>query len=77
MTFSFDPALQLAGTSGVLVRSLADATGVLREYAGSRPAIRDLILRRLIAASTKKELCDAAESFRWWAEQEGLLFEPS
>jgi len=75
MTSLFEPALQLAGTPAVLVRSLDDATGVLREYAGRRPAIRDLILRRLIAAST--ETCDAAKSFRWWAEQEGLLLQPT
>lgn len=77
MTSLFEPALQLAGTPAVLVRSFDDATGVLREYAGRRPAIRDLILRRLIAASTEQETCDAAKSFRWWAEQEGLLLQPT
>ena len=55
MTFSFEPALQLAGTPVVFVRSLADATGVLREYAGHRPATRDTILRRLTAASSEQE----------------------
>ena len=52
MTFLFEPALQLAGTPTVFVRSLDDATGVLRSYAGHRPATRDSILRRLIAASS-------------------------
>ena len=73
MTFSFEPALQLAGTPMVFVRSLDDATGVLREYAGRRLATRDSILRRLTAASSEKEAGEAVKSFRWWAEQEGLL----
>jgi hypothetical protein len=73
MTFSFEPALQLTGTATVLVRSLDDATAVLRDYAGHRPATRDSILRRLNAASSERERREAAKSFRWWAEQEGLL----
>jgi hypothetical protein len=76
MTFSFEPVLQLAGTPTVVVRSLDDATGVLREYAGRRPATRDSILRRLTAASSEQEVGQAAKSFRWWAEQEGLLLQP-
>jgi hypothetical protein len=76
MTCSFDPALQLAGAPGVLVRSLDEASDVLRKYAGRRPAIRDVILRRLVAASTEQETTDAAKSFRWWAELEGLLLQP-
>ena len=44
MTFSFEPTLQLVGTPAVLVRSLDDATRVLREYTGHRPATRDSIL---------------------------------
>ncbi len=75
MTFSFEPALQLAGTPTVFVRSLDNATGVLREYAGRRPATRDSILRRLNAASTEQETGEAAKSFRWWAEQEGFLLQ--
>ncbi len=76
MTFSFEPPLQLTGTSAVFVRSLDDATGVLREYAGRRPMTRDLILRRLSDASTEQETGEAAKTFRWWAEQEGLLLQP-
>ena len=74
--FAFEPALQIAGSPTVFVRSLDDATGVLRGYAGHRPATRDSILRRLIAASSELEACEAAKSFRWWAEQEGLLLHP-
>ena len=74
--FAFEPALQLAGSPTVFVRSLDDATGVLRGYAGSRPATCDSILRRLIAVSSEREASDAAKSFRWWAEQEGLLLQP-
>jgi hypothetical protein len=40
---------------------------------GRRPITRDLILRRLVVASTKQETSEAARTFRWWAEQEGLL----
>ena len=76
MTFPFDPPLQLSGTPIVFVRSLSDATGVLRGYDGRRPTTRDLILRRLNAASTEQETGEAAKSFRWWAEQEGLLLPP-
>ena len=77
MTLSFEPALQLAGTPAVLVRSLDDAIRVLREYTGHRRATRDSILCRLTAASSADQRCDAASSFRWWAEQEGLLLQPS
>ncbi len=76
MTFPFEPAVQLSGTPIVFVRSFDDATGVLREYVGRRPVMRDLILRRLSAASTEQEIADAARSFRWWVEQEGLLLQP-
>ena len=77
MTSPFEPPLQLAGTPMVVVRSLDEATVVLRRYAGRRPATRDLILRRLIAASTEQETGEAAESFRRWAEHEGLLLQPT
>jgi hypothetical protein len=77
VTLSFEPALQLAGTPAVLVRSLDDATRVLREYTGNRPATRDSILRRLTAASSEQQSCEAVKSFRWWAEQEGLLLQPT
>ena len=73
MTFPFEPAVQLSGTPIVFVRSFDDAASILREYAGRRPVMRDLILRRLSAASTEQEAADAAKSFRWWVEQEGLL----
>ena len=76
MTFPFETALQLAGTPTVFVRSLDDATCVLRDYAGRRSATRDSILRRVTAASSEQETGDAAKSFRWWAEQEGLLLQP-
>ena len=75
MRFPFEPPLQLAGTPVVFVRSRNDATDFLREYGGHRPATRDSILRRLIAASTEQETGEAAKTFRWWAEQEGLLLE--
>jgi hypothetical protein len=75
--FSFDPPLQLTGPPVIFVRSLDDATGVLRDYSGRRPATRDLILRRLCSASTERETGEAAVSFRWWAEQEGLLLQPN
>jgi hypothetical protein len=73
MTFSFEPALHLGGTPPVFVRSLDDAICVMREYTGHRRVTRDTILCRLTAASSAEQSCDAASSFRWWAEQEGLL----
>jgi hypothetical protein len=73
MTFLFEPALQLVGTPTIFVRSLDDAAGVLREYAGRRTATRDSILRCLTAVLSEQQSCEAAKSFRWWAEQEGLL----
>ena len=77
MTSPSEPPLRLAGTPIVVVRSLDEAAAVLQDYAGRRPATRDLILRRLNAASTEQETGEAAKSFRWWAEQEGLLIQPT
>ena len=76
MTFPFEPPLALSGAPIVFVRSLDDAAGVLRDYIGRRPRIRDLILRRLNTACTEQEAGEAAKSFRWWVEQEGLLHQP-
>ena len=76
MTSPFDPPLQLAGTPIVFIRSLDDATGFLRDHVGRWPALRDLILRRLNAASTEQETAGAAKTFRWWAKLEGLLLPP-
>jgi hypothetical protein len=75
MMFPFEPPLRLVGTTIVFIRSLDDATGFLREYGGRWPATRDLILRRLNAASTEQETGEAAKTFRWWAELEGLLLQ--
>lgn len=72
MTIVFEPPLQLAGTA-TAIRSLDDASHFMREYVGRWPATRDLMLRRLGAASTEQETDDAVRSFRWWAEMEGLL----
>jgi hypothetical protein len=60
----------------VYINSLDDATVVLQGYTGHRPMTRNLILRRLVGAATEQETRDAAKSFRWWAEQEGLLYPP-
>ena len=76
MTSPFEPPLQLAGTPVVFIRSLDDATGFLRVHVGRWPALRDLILRRLNAASTEQETAGAAKTFRWWAKLEGLLPPP-
>ena len=73
---AFEPPLQLAGTPIVFIRSLDDATGFLRGHVGRWPALRDLILRRLNAASTEQEPAGAAKTFRWWAKLEGLLLPP-
>ena len=76
MMSPFEPPLQLAGTPIVFIRSLDDAAGFLRGYIGRWPVTRDLILRRLNAASTEQETGEVAKTFRWWAEQEGLLLQP-
>jgi hypothetical protein len=75
VTFSFEPALRLAGTPTIVVRSREDASQFLKQYAGRRPATRDSILRRIMAASSEQETDEAAKSFRWWAEQEGFLLQ--
>jgi hypothetical protein len=77
MTSAFEPPLELAGTPPVLIRSLNDAVVFLRGYPGRWPATRNLILRRLDIASTERETCDAADTFRWWAQLEGLLRPPA
>jgi hypothetical protein len=69
MMSPFEPPLQLAGTPIVF----DDAAGFLRGYIGRWPVTRDLILRRLNAASTEQETGEAATTFRWWAQLEGLL----
>ena len=77
MPFLFGPPLEIAsGTSIILVASFDDAIGMMGGYAGRRPRIRDVILRRLTAASNEDEAGEAVRSFRWWAEQEGLLLAP-
>jgi hypothetical protein len=76
MKFPFEPPLQLAGTAIVFIRSLDDASGFLRDYDSRWPATRDLILRRIDAASTEREIDDAARTFRWWATLEGLVPQP-
>jgi hypothetical protein len=73
---AFEPPLQLAGTPIVLIRSLDDAAVFLRAYPGRWPATRNLILRRLDIASTEQETGAAADTFRWWAQLEGLLRAP-
>lgn len=73
MTFPFEPALQLAGMPIVFVRSREEAMEFMKQYTGRRPATRDSILRRLTVASSEPESDQGAKSFRWWAEQEGLL----
>jgi hypothetical protein len=76
MMSPFEPPLQLAGTPIVFIRSLDDAAGFLRGYIGRWPVTQDLILRRLNAASTEQETGEAAKTFRWWAQLEGLLLQP-
>ena len=75
MTFLFTPPLQLAGTPSVYIRSIDDAVVFLGGYAGRWPVTRNLMLRRLRAASNEEESRDAAKSFRWWAEMERLVVE--
>ncbi len=73
MAFAFEPPLQLCGTRIVLIQSLDDAAVFLRGYNGRWRATEDLIRRRLDAASTRQEIGEAAKTFRWWAQLEGLL----
>jgi hypothetical protein len=73
MMSAFEPPLQLAGTPTVFIRSVDDAAVFLRGYGGRWPATRQLILRRLAAASTEHQMGEAAKTFRWWAQLEGLL----
>ena len=76
MTSAFEPPLELPGTPTVFIRWPDDAAGFLRGYGGRWPATQDLILRRLNAASTEQQMGEAAETFRWWAQLEGLLLRP-
>jgi len=55
VTFSFEPALRLAGTPTIVVRSSEDASQFLKQYARRRPASRDSIPRRIMAASGRQE----------------------
>jgi alpha-ketoglutarate-dependent taurine dioxygenase len=66
------PTIRLAGD--VTVRTLDDAAAFTRNYKTARqPVIRDGVLRRLEGASTLEEERNAANAFRAWIEEEGIL----
>ena len=70
--FVFDPPLRLAGN--VTVRTLDDAAAFTRNYKTSRqPMVQDGILHRLEAASSQEQERNAANAFRAWVEEEGIL----
>jgi hypothetical protein len=73
--YVFDPPLVLA--RHVVVRTLAQAAAFARAYVDPRrPAARDGVLRRLEAASGLEEERHAADAFRAWAQDEGVLLKP-
>jgi hypothetical protein len=73
MPSTFEPPLQFPGTPVIFIRSFDEAAHFLRGYGGRWPATQDLILRRLATATTEEQMGEAAATFRWWAQMEGLL----
>jgi hypothetical protein len=70
--FVFEPPLPLAGN--VTVRTLDDAAAFTRNCKTARqPMVREGVLRRLQAASSLGEERNAANAFRGWVEEEGIL----
>jgi hypothetical protein len=72
--YEFEPPLRLAGTPNVFIESLDEAADYIRAYkTARRPMTQDGVLHRVEAATTAQERRDAADTFRAWAESEGLL----
>ena len=70
--FVFEPPLRLAGNVAVL--TLDDAAAYTRHYEAARwPMLRDGVLHRLEAATGLEEERNAANAFRAWVAQEGIL----
>jgi hypothetical protein len=70
--FWFDPPVMLS--SNVAMTTLAEAMAFMRSFrSGRRPLMQAGILRRLEAAVTEAEQCDAATGFCFWAKTEGLM----
>jgi hypothetical protein len=70
--FVFDPPLRLAGN--VTVRTLDDAATFTRNYKTSRqPMVHDGVFHRLEAATGLEEERNAANAFRAWIEEEGIV----
>jgi hypothetical protein len=69
--YGFKAPLRLAG--GTKVYTLAEAAEFARNYAEAKlPARRDAVVRELEAASGPHRERTAANSFRLWAQAEGL-----
>ena len=70
--FPISPELRLR--DGRIIRSIADAIGLLREHE-ARPGVdvRDEVLHRLERARTEQEAQDAAKAFFAWAKELDLL----
>jgi hypothetical protein len=74
--FLLNPPLRLARTPLVLVRTLDEAAEFVRAYDIPKRALqRDGVLRRLEAAGDVQAKQEAANAFRAWVEEEGLLIE--
>ena len=72
--FAIDPPLRIRGRSDVVVSSLDQAAAFIRPY-DTRTAdpITRGVLFRLERAANSEDAKDAADAFRWWLEQNGLL----
>jgi hypothetical protein len=62
---------------GRIIRSLADAIGLLREHE-ARPGVdgRDEVLHRMERAQTEEQRQEAVSAFVDWAEELDLLLAP-
>jgi hypothetical protein len=73
--FCFDRPVSLQ--SNVAVTTFSEAAAVVRSFHGARkPQMQASVLMQLERARTAHERRAAADSFREWAQIEGLLLRP-
>jgi hypothetical protein len=74
--FAIDPPVHLREPHQA-IRSLDAAAGVVRRYARDHlNTTAESVLHRLEGAVTLSQAADAANAFRSWAQQQGVLLVP-
>lgn len=74
---AFVPPLRLRTDGGLTTVATLDEALRFAETTPLRKADYDGMIRRLQAAREAEDLTEAANAFRWWAEANGVLADPS